>query len=159
MLKPRNRFEQLQFELDQVVVVILNVLIYQLTSVSAYGLELGRRNLGKGAVIGCDNCSRTLTAVDERDLSKVVASFKKFLIAGGDSFIVFNFHFTLTLGDEVEKGAVITLTYNLIIWALNIRRYANNQLLDDAIAILENLVLIESSMENVLHYILSDRRC
>jgi len=159
VLKPRNRFEQLQFELDQVVFVVFNVLIYQLAGVSEYGLELDRRNLGKGAIIGCDNSSRTLTAVDERDFSKIVSSFKKFLIAGGNSFMIFNFHFTLTLGDEVEKGPIITLAYNLIIWALDIRRYANNQLLDDAVAILENLVLIESPMENVLDYILSDRRC
>ena len=121
-----NGFEQLKLELNQVVFVIFDVLVYELTGVSAYGLELDRWYLGKGAVIGGDYSRRTLTAVDERDFSEIVTSFKKFLVAGGYSFMIFNFHFTLTLRDEVEKGPVIALAYNLIIWALDIRRYANN---------------------------------
>jgi len=82
--------------------------------------------LSKRAIIGCYDGSGAGTAVDEGDFSEIVACVKQFLVAGRDSFMVFHFHFALTLGDKVEKGSIITLAYNLIIRALDKRRYANN---------------------------------
>jgi hypothetical protein len=75
--------------------------------------------LSEGAIIGRDHGGRARTAVDNRDLAKIVTCAKKLLLAGSDPFMVFNFHFALTLGDKVEEGSSITLAYDLVIRALD----------------------------------------